>query len=466
MNTTINKIIENNFNDQIKHTADLIKIKSYYDKNQATAEYPFGHGAANCLNTFLNHAKSMGFKIKNIDNMIGWAEIGSGDKLYGILVHLDTVPEGDITKWKTDPFSGNIIQEYLYGRGSQDDKGPAAAALYALKALNESGIKINARFRIIAGLDEESGMRCAERYCQTEEIPDFSFSPDAMFPLINGEKGIIQFSMKRTFFQSAPGQIKLLGMKGGIRFNIVPDSAYAYFSGNTTKAEIMLEKINNPKISVSYKDNFLEVKASGVSAHAMHPDKGENAILVLLEVLSQMDFIPNEMLRWITQASSFLKNETDGHSLGIACSDKISGPLTLNTAMINSDGKDLIIRMDIRYPVTAEPNEMENKVRSIAKKLGMLLKINEHKKPVYISADSKEVKALLQAYENITGEKGEPFTIGGGTYCKAFPNAITFGALMPKEPELAHEENECISLDNLKIATKIYAEALNMLNCL
>lgn len=464
MNNKICELIEKNFENQIKDTIDIINIKSYRRNDDVTPECPFGKGAAECLNVFLQKAKDMGFTTKNIDNMVGWAEIGYGKKLYGILVHLDTVPEGNLSKWISEPFNGKIIDENLYGRGSQDDKGPAVSALYALKALKDSGVKLNARFRIIAGLDEETGMACAERYCKTEEIPMFSFSPDASFPLINSEKGIIQFSMKRTFFQSAPGQIKLLGLKGGTRFNIVPDSAYAYFSGNTAKAEIMLEEINDPRISVSYKDDFLEVKASGLSAHAMQPSKGKNAILALLQVLSKMDFIPNELLRWIRHASSFLKNETDGSSLGIACSDEISGALTLNTAMINSDSKDLIIRMDIRYPVTADPKDIEDKVHSIAKKLGMLIKINEHKKPIYISADTVETKTLLAAYENITKQEGKTLSIGGTTYCKAFPNAVTFGALMPESPELAHEENEHISLANLKTATKIYGEALFRLN--
>ncbi len=464
MNEKISGLIESCFKEQTAFTANLIRIKSVCGKKDPGPEYPLGKGPAECLKAFLSKAESFGFRTKNIDNMIGWAEIGSGEKLYGVLAHLDTVPEGDPEKWTTPPFGGEIKDGAIYGRGSEDDKGPAAAALYAMKALKDSGEKLNARFRLIAGLDEETSFRCVNRYLETEETPSFSFSPDASFPLINGEKGILQFSLKRSFAQSAPGPVKLLGLKGGSRFNVVPDSAWAYFSGNTAKVEIALEKINDPRIHTSYKDGFLEVKASGLSAHAMHPEKGKNAIQALLEILSEIDFVPNELMRWIRSASGFLKNETDGRSLGIALSDEISGPLTLNAAMINSDGKDLIIRFDMRYPVTANPDEMEEAARLTAKKLGMLLQVNSHKKAFYIPADTAEIKALLDAYESVSGEKGKAFTIGGGTYCKAFPNAVTYGALMPGSPELAHGENEHISLETLKTAAKIYGEALYRLN--
>lgn len=463
MNEILNNIVDKNFDNQLKDTISLIKIKSVTEKSN-DKNNPFGKGASDCLNLFLEKASSMGFKTKNLDNMIGWAEIGEGEKLYGILAHLDTVAEGNHEKWICDPFSGDIINGELYGRGSEDDKGPAMCGLYALLALKESGIKLNARYRIIVGLDEESGMACAERYKETEEMPIFSFSPDAAFPLINGEKGIIQFSLKRSFFQTAPAPIRLVGLKGGSRFNVVPDAAYAYFTENTAKAEIALEEINDPRITTSYKGNFLEVKANGVACHAMQPEKGENAIQALLEVISQIDFIPNELMRLTKTISNYLKTETNGKSLGIACSDDISGELTVNTAMINSDSKDLILRMEIRYPVTKSYDDMEKEVMNIAKKFGMLLQVNSHKAPLYIPADTIEIKTLLDAYESVTGLKGKPFTIGGGTYCKAFKNAVTFGAVMPNHSEYAHEENERIMVSDLKNATKIYAEALFRLN--
>lgn len=464
MNEKIETIIENSFSDQITYTADLIKIKSVGGEKNPDPNYPLGKGPAEALRFFLSKAESFGFRTKNISNMVGWAEIGTGEKLYGILVHLDTVPEGDLEKWGTPPFEATIKDGAIYGRGAEDDKGPAACALYALKALKDSREKLNARFRIIAGLDEEISFKCVQKYLETEEIPIFSFSPDASFPLINGEKGILQFSLKRSFAPSAPGVVKLLGLKGGSRFNVVPDCAYAYFSGNTAKIAIALEEINDPRIHVSYKDEFLEVAVDGLSAHAMHPQKGKNAVQALLEVLSCLDFVPNELLRWIKSAHDFLKNETDGRSLGIAMSDEISGALTLNLATINSDGKDLIMRFDMRYPVTACPDDLEETVRLIAKKLGMLLQINTHKKPFYIPSDTAEIKTLLAAYECITGENGKAFTIGGGTYCKAFPNAVSFGVLLPGSQALAHSENEHISLATLKTATRIYGEALCRLN--
>lgn len=464
MKEKIHGIIDKNFEDQIKDLQTMINMNGVYSEKNTEEGYPLGKNLAENLDIFLGLAASMGFKTKNIDNTVGWAEIGEGEVLYGILCHLDTVPLGDESKWAKPPLSGALENGKIYGRGTTDDKGPAIAALYALKALKETGTKLKKRFRIIAGLDEETKFRCVKRYLETEDIPDFSFSPDASFPAVNGEKGKITFTVKRTFTKLGLEPLRLLGITGGDRANVVPDIAKAYFSGNTGKIRIMLEELNESRLTFSYIDNFLEVTAHGKSAHAMNPEKGENAIQILLSALAKIEYAPNEVMRWIKDVHSYLKMETNGESLGIACADDISGPLTVNTAVINYKDRDMFMKFNIRYPIGLEPEVMESYVERIAKSFGTLYKITDHTPPLYVSEDLPELKILLAAYEKITGEKGRPTTIGGGTYCSAFPFAVSFGGNFPGQPELAHEINEHAELSNLKKMTHIYGEALSELN--
>ncbi len=135
-----------------------------------------------------------GFAIyKDHKGYYGYAEIGDGEQMIGVLGHLDVVPTGELSAWDSAPFEPEIRDGKLYGRGgTQDDKGPTLAAIFAVKALIDSGIKLNKRIRFIFGTDEETLWRCIDRYLEKEEVPQCGFTPDAAFPLIHAEKMLIQ----------------------------------------------------------------------------------------------------------------------------------------------------------------------------------------------------------------------------------------------------------------------------------
>lgn len=464
MNNDIKSIVEKNFDSEIKDLQTILRMNSVHSSKSVTADHPLGENLTKCLDKFLAIASLMGFKTKNVDNMIGWAEIGQGDTLYGVLVHLDTVPFGDETKWTKPPLGAEIVDGKLYARGSTDDKGPAMAALYALYALKESGAKLNKRFRLIVGLDEETKMRCAERYIKTEESPSFSFSPDASFPAVNGEKGILVFHLRRSFVRPGLEPLRLLGIVGGERSNIVPDTAKAYFGGNTAKIRIALEELNDNRLTFAYVDDFLEVTAHGKSAHAMNPEKGVNAILILFAALAQIEFAPNEVLRFVKNFHDLMGMGSDGDGVGLDMSDEVSGPLTLNAATVNYKDRDILMKFDVRYPITADPLVMESKAEEAVKKLGGLYHLEVNRPPLYIPENLPELQILLKSYEKVTGDSGKPITIGGRTYCMAFENSVSFGGNFPGDEELAHEANEYATLENIKKMTLIYAEALKGLN--
>lgn len=112
----------------------------------------------------LSLCRSFGFRTKNADYRYGYAEIGEGEELIGILAHLDTVPAGE--GWNYPPFAGTLADGQLYGRGVEDDKGPAIACVYAMRDLLESGVPLRKRIRLILGQDEETGDWCdISEYC-------------------------------------------------------------------------------------------------------------------------------------------------------------------------------------------------------------------------------------------------------------------------------------------------------------
>ncbi len=462
----IDKVIEDSFDKAVKNLQELIQINSKFDKSTATGNNPFGKGVSKCINKFLSIAESDGFITKNMDNYICFAEWGSGD-LIGILTHLDVVPEGNSTLWKYPPFAGEIHNNKIYGRGAIDDKGPLIAVYTALNILKNSGINFNKKFRIIAGGDEESGMACIEKYKETEEIPTFSFSPDANFPAVYAEKGQMEITMKRTFYLQGFEPIKLLGLTCGERANVVPDTAFAYFGGNIAKIKRQLEEIAKDEIEIDYyKDDYLEVKVTGKSAHAMNPEKGENAMIKLLKILAHpsLDYGSWELMNWIRDMAYLLNNEGDGKYLGINCADNISGNLTINLGIVRYKAEDLILKFDVRYPVTMPINKIENKVKVLAEKMAMLYKITKHLPPLYVEKDNPYLKELLNAYYEITKDNSEPLAIGGRTYCSKLPNAVSFGANFIGDEEMAHQRDEYIGLDKFKKLIKIYLQGLINLN--
>ena len=183
---------------------------------------PFGEGPAKALEVGLKIADELGFQTVNLDNYCGYAEMGEGKEIIGIAGHLDIVPVGG--DWTHDPFVLTREGDYVYGRGTTDDKGPVLEALYAMKLLRDSGVKLNKRVRLIMGCNEETGSKCMAHYNEVEEELSCGFTPDANFPCIHGEKG--HMSM-----MAYSKHTKILSMNGGFVTNAVCDSCTTVIPG-------------------------------------------------------------------------------------------------------------------------------------------------------------------------------------------------------------------------------------------
>jgi succinyl-diaminopimelate desuccinylase len=462
MDDLMHKIIDDDFEDMLRDLQSSLMIRSVYDEAAVSVENPFGPEMSEVLHDFLKCAEKLGFMTVNISNYAGYAEMGSGEKLVGILAHLDVVPEGETAAWTIPPYSGRVVDGRLYGRGSLDDKGPAFSVLYAMKALRDSGFKLDCRIRLIVGLDEESGGRCISRYLETEEVPVSSFSPDANFPLINAEKGIFHCWVEKDFSDAGKGVAPhLLSIRGGERYNVVPDSAEAVFDGPFE--EDIIRKFRSSKgVIIGGAEGKTIIRTKGVSAHAMSPELGTNAVELLLRALSSFDWEPSGLSDFVRQAAESFK-DTDGAGIWLARRDEVSGALTFNTAMIRLDNWTCRVYFDLRYPVTLSGAELAEDFKKSADKLGVKFFVDRDKKPLFIDPSSPLIKKLLEAYKKVTGSTAEPISIGGGTYCRYLPNSVSFGPVFPGDPDVIHQPDENITLENLRKITHIYAEALMIL---
>lgn len=399
--------------------ATLLSIRSIGGEEPPVPGAPLGAGIRDAITAFLKIAGGMGFRTKLLDGVCGYAEFGTKGPLIGILAHLDTVPaDGD---WNYPPFSLTIKDGRAYGRGAVDDKGPALVALYAMKAVMDEGAPLPCRIRLIVGGDEESGKnRCLARYKKTEEIPAMCCSPDADFPLIFAEKGILRVAIEGDFTDDR------LALSAGTLINVVPAHADAVYAGRSFAAE-------------------------GQSAHSMAPELGENALLKLGESMRHSG-IDHPFLNLLSIAS------VEGFS--IAFSDAASGVLTINPSIAKVDSGHGKLLCDIRMPVSCQKDEVIRSITEAVAPLSFLVSETHFAPPLYVREDSPLCTALLRAYREVTGDNSPPVATGGGTYAREFENAVAFGVQFPGEKPVFHKENEYFALNSMEKTFSIYKKAI------
>lgn len=438
--------MQNYFNEIVQSIAEIIKFDS--SLKPANGEYPFGKETADCLQFFLNLAKSMGFETHNYDNYVGEVVFGEG-KDFAILAHLDVVPAG--SGWKYPPFGGVINDDVsdggvkgmkIWGRGAMDDKGPAVACLYCLKALKDEGYVPDRKIKLIVGCNEESGWKCIDHYNKVAVMPEEGFSPDANFPVIYAEKGILHFTAHFPI-NEAP----MSALNAGERANMVCDFAQAVLTRKTAEALVGYE---NPVVgtTLSYDNTTNILRAYGKSAHGSTPDKGANALQALLCFLKSQNEECNKAYELLFNDCAKLKSMQDE-----------TGFLTLSPNLAKYENGTLKITCDVRFPATHKKEEIEETLA----KFGVEYSINQYQPPLYNDKNGKLTATLLGVYNAVTQTETSPIAIGGGTYARALKNGCAFGPELSGEEDTIHQPNEYITFEKIRFMSEIYYLAIKKL---
>lgn len=447
----------------IQDTQSFLQIESVLDEEGGTAGKPFGEKVDEALQYMLKKGQDEGFKVKNVDGYAGHIEYGEGEDIVGVLCHVDVVPAGD--DWTTPPFSADIRENKIFARGAIDDKGPTMAAFYALKMLKDTGLPLSKKIRIIIGTDEESDWRCVDHYFKHEAMPQIGFAPDADFPIIHAEKGIIDAIVSFTYEQSEENKRYILKQfTSGMRLNMVPDEARAIVSAaNDHDAEALKTAFaaylaeNQLTGETNHTADGLTFTLKGVSVHAMEPANGTNAGIHMANFLCAHE-LDERGLAFTSQINALFDQDTRGQKLGIACKDDISGDLTLNVGTIRySQKEEAKLGLNVRYPVTADGEEVKKGIERIK---GAAIEKFDDSPPHHVSKDHPLVKTLQRVYEEQTGDPAHLIAIGGGTYARSLEAGVAFGPLFPGRPDCAHQKDEYIEIDDLLRATALYAQAM------
>lgn len=414
---------------------------------------PFGEGPAKALSVGLQIAEEMGFRTVNLDNYCGYAEMGEGNEIVGIAGHLDIVPVGG--DWSYNPFELTRKGDYVYGRGTTDDKGPVMEALYAMKLLRDSGVKLNKRVRLIMGCNEETGSRCMQHYNEVAEELSCGFTPDASFPCIHGEKG----HMGMTVYSK---NTKIIAMNGGFVSNAVCDNCTAVIPAEDGLKEKLETAFANTKLQeykVTEENGEIHIEAKGVPAHASTPTLGVNAAGVIFECLEQVGFEDD----FVKFYNSHIGTSCDGVGVGLKCQDAY-GELTLCNGIVKTEDGVISCTIDIRVPVTFKEEDIRSMCEGKLEDENGRIEINSIGNPLFFPRESPLVEALYKAYVDVTGDtENEPMVIGGGTYAKTLKNIIAFGPEKLGVDYRIHGSDEYILVSEMEEAVLIYMEAIKNL---
>ncbi|UQS86753.1 dipeptidase PepV [Nicoliella spurrieriana] len=453
--------------DYLNDLKELVSIDSERDDAHASDEFPLGPGPAAALAKYLEIGKRDGFKTKNYDNLAGYIEYGDGDKTLGIIVHADVMPAGE--GWNTDPFELTIKDNVAYGRGTSDDKGPGLAAYYGLRMLKDAGIQPKFRIRFLIGTDEESNWTGIKHYLKTEPAPDLGFSPDAEFPVINGEKGNTTFVT--TFSGHNAGEedteFTLRTFKAGLRDNMVPRDAFAVVESddNERVSDDFTKFLDHYPVSGDSEltDGGLQLHVIGKSAHGMEPDDGVNAGTYLATFLNQYPF-SGDAKHFVSFIANKLHDDSRGHQLGINLTDDVMGDLTMNVGIMRYDIKDGgMVNTNFRYPKGMGPADIQRGLTNGATAGNVTQE--DDMGPHFVSADDPFVKTLISVYKELTGETdAKPHVVGGGSFARLMERGVAFGALFPWTKNTMHQANEFQPIDDLMLAMAIYGKVLATLN--
>lgn len=457
----IDQYIDSQRENMLRDLTDLVAIDS--TKGEALPGKPFGEGPARALEAMSALMEREGLGVTNYDNYVVTGDFGKGEKALDILAHLDVVPVSD-TWTVTEPFKALVKDGKIYGRGTCDDKGPAVAALYAVKAIKDLGIELKSSLRLIFGSDEECGSSDLEYYYSKEEEAPATFTPDASYPLVNIEKARLSKSFEADA-AAEPGKKDVTSFLAGSKVNVVPADACFTVTGlgldEVKEAALKAQEKTEAVFTCSQEAGQVLVKVKGQAAHASTPGHGINAITAALTLISDLPLDETKavnLLRGI--ASLYPHRDTEGTALGVAMSDETSGALTMNLGILNL--KDGVLRgeFDSRAPLCATDENLTQVMRKDFASIGMKMEEGEMIPAHCVPGDSDLVKKLLESYELYFHEKGEPLAIGGGTYVHDLKHGVAFGCEIEGVDTHMHGDDEYMDIEVMVMSAKIFADAI------
>lgn len=433
----------------LQDLATLVAIPSSLDTQSANQEAPFGKGVKQSFEAFSTIAKRLGFIVEDVDGYAIHACTSLEKEYIGVLGHLDVVEAGELSLWNTPPFALTIQKDMMYGRGVNDDKGPLLAALYAAYLVKEE-MKLTLPIRIIAGGAEETSWECVNHYFNKHPQPKMAFSPDGNFPIVNGEKGILQFCL--SFPKEKGEQISIISQN---ELNYVCDKIQM-----KSKEDILKEDTLASKETVG--EQFTHTY-TGKKALSRNPHRGENALWKWAQDVNGREFENSSLFPVARFISQYCKDDYTGEKLGIAYHDEEMQGTSLCVMDLQEKNNQYLLYMDYRYPKGVDKDVVVDKIKQVIAPYHATLTIHKEKRCLYVDKKDPLITSLQEAFEQVMNKPAEVLTKGGASYARCLDVGVAFGATFEGEDPKPHMPNEQMPISSLLKACEIYCVALEKL---
>ncbi len=315
-----------------------------------------------------------------------------------IMSHLDVVPEGDRSMWKTDPFTVVRKDGRVYGRGVEDNQQGLASSVFAALALLENGIVPTHTVKLLFVADEEYGSKF----------------------------GIQHLLAKHDLFRKDD-------------LIIIPDGCCKDGS------EIGIDEKNIA---------WVKVVTKGKQCHGSTPDEGANAFLAACDLALRVHEL--EKTVFTARDSLFHPDRTT-----LSPTLKEANVPNVNT-IPGDDVFCFDMRILPQYPIARVLSEVEKVMRQVEAAHGvkMSYEILNRNESVATKAEAPVVKALSGAVEEVYGVKAKAIGIGGGTVGAYLRNAGFDCVVWARLEETAHQPNENALLSNIVGDAKVFASLM------
>jgi dipeptidase D len=399
--------------------------------------------------------------------------LGASADRVGIITHGDIQPV-DPSKWKQSPFELDATSEpgRLVGRGTEDDKGPVATAMYAMKAIKDQQLALSKRLELYVYMAEESDWAPLQEFLKTHVPPQMNITIDAEYPVVIAEKGYgtIALTVPRVASPARANAPLLSAFGGGFFGSQIPEDASAVIEHATPALQARIARRGAAQKGMRYRFAWqgqqLSVTARGVSAHSSKPEDGVNAISMLADALSVHAWPDNTAGALVNFLNDMIGTGWHGQKFGkIAYRDAFMGPMTFAPTVIRQKETGIELSINLRRPQGKSGEQLTAEVRAAldqwqARRLALQDVTIEIHDP-WLQKSAPQVPTLLSVFSHYTGIKHpKPRSIGGGTNSRLFPNAVSFGPTMPGQVYSGHSEHEFISVRQLMLNLKMYTAAL------
>ncbi|PWF54828.1 dipeptidase [Massilia glaciei] len=399
--------------------------------------------------------------------------LGAGGERVGVITHGDIQPV-DPSKWKKSPFELDTTSEpgRLIGRGTEDDKGPIATAMLAMKAIKDQAVPLSKRLELYVYMAEESDWEPLREFLKTHVPPQINITIDAEYPVVTAEKGYgtVSLTFARPGLAAPAGAPAVSAFGGGFFGSQIPEDAHATIAAATPALEARIKARaagqSGMRYHYAWQGQDLVVKARGVSAHSSKPEDGVNAVSMLADALKVHEWPATPAGGLVNFLNDMIGTGIHGEKFGrIAYSDKFMGPMTFAPTVIRQKDQGIELSINLRRPqgktgeaLTAEINaalaQWQARRMPLAN-VGVL--VNDP----WLQKKAPQVPTLLSVFSYYTGIKNpKPVAIGGGTNSRLFPNAVSFGPSMPGAVYSGHSEHEFITLRQLLLNLQMYTAVM------